>query len=304
MRYNQLVAKKTLLLLGTLAFLSTFVYADGLKVLKEKSFQMKDYQNLFVDVSGANVNIQSWEKQEVFVKVSGNDKAKSRLKYDVFQDGDVVRVIIKKKESFWNWFGSNIKIKVEAFVPSKYNALVQTSGGDISVTGITGGFKLETSGGDINLNSLIGKVNAETSGGDIQLNEHKGNMYLSTSGGDIVCKNVIGDVKAETSGGDINVNQKDGRLFAETSGGDIVIYYSGENRGIEASTSGGDITANVPANFKAKVHLETSGGSVESNFDNAKTISVKRSEFTADYNGGGPFLKLETSGGDVRVFQK
>lgn len=300
----QLVSKKALLLLGTLAFLSTFVYGDDLRVLKEKTFQMKDFQNLSVEVSGANVKIQNWDKQEVYVKISGNEKAISKLKYDVFQEGDYVRVVIKKKDSFWNWFGSNIRVRVEAFVPSKFNARVETSGGDINVSGITGGFRFDTSGGDINLKYLNGKVNAETSGGNIQLLGHKGNMFLSTSGGNITCKNVVGDVKAETSGGDIDIDQNDGKLFAETSGGDISILYNGENKGIDASTSGGDITAKIPANFKAKVHLETSGGSVKSNFDNAKTFKVKRSEFDAEYNGGGPLVKLETSGGDITVHQK
>ncbi len=304
MNKSQLITKKTFLLLGTLVFLSTFVYGDDLKIVKEKTFQTKDYQNLSVEVSGANVKIQNWDKQEVYVKIFGNEKAATKLKYNVFQDGDIVRVIIKKKDSFWNWFGSNIKVRVEAFVPAKFNASVTTSGGDITVSGITGGFSFETSGGDINLKNLNGKVKAETSGGDIQLTEHKGNMFLSTSGGDITCKNVIGDVKAETSGGDIEVDQNDGRLFAETSGGDISILYNGENKGIDASTSGGDITAKFPASFKARVRLETSGGSVKSNFDNAKNIKVKRSELDAEYNGGGPLVKLETSGGDITVYQK
>lgn len=304
MKNYQMISKRAMMLLGTLAFLSSFVYADDLRVLKEKTFQMKDYQNFFVDASGADVKVEGWAKQEVYVKVSGNEKAASKLKYDVFQDGDVVRVIIKKKDSFWNWFGSNIRIKVEAFVPSKYNAHIETSGGDINVKEITGGFRFDTSGGDITLAHLNGKVTAETSGGDIQLLEHKGNMFLSTSGGDIVCKNVAGDVKAETSGGDINVEQKDGRLFAETSGGDIAIMYSGVNKGIEAETSGGDITAKLSSDFKANVHLETTGGDVECNFNNSKTTKVKRSELTAEFNGGGPVLRLETSGGDVTVYQK
>jgi len=304
MNNYQLFSKRALMLLGTLAFLSSFAYAEDLKVLKEKTFQMKDYQNFFVDASGADVKVVSWDKQEVYVKISGNDKAASKLKYDVFQDGDVVRVIIKRKSSFWNWFGSNIRIKVDVFVPAKYNAHVETSGGDIYVKGITGGFRFDTSGGGITLVKINGKVNAETSGGDIQLTEHYGNMLLSTSGGDIVCRGVVGDVKAETSGGDIQIQQKDGRLFAETSGGDIVIEYSGVNKGIEAETSGGDISAKLPADFKANVHLETTGGSIDSNFPNSKSTKVKRSELVAEFNGGGPVLRLETSGGDVTVDQK
>ncbi|MEW6655097.1 MAG: DUF4097 family beta strand repeat-containing protein, partial [Bacteroidota bacterium] len=163
------VTKKVLIFLVSFGFLSSFAYAHDSKMIKEKTFQMKDDQNLFVEVSGANVKIENWNKQEVYVKISGNHNAASKLKYDVFQEGDAVRVVIKRKDSFWNWFGSNIKVKVEAFVPAKFNAQVKTSGGDINVKGITGRFSFETSGGNINLKNLNGKVNAETSGGDIEL---------------------------------------------------------------------------------------------------------------------------------------
>jgi DUF4097 and DUF4098 domain-containing protein YvlB len=52
----------------------------------------------------------------------------------------------------------------------------------------------------------------------------------------------------------------------QTSGGDIEIDYYGNNKGIEASTSGGGIHVKVPASLKANVYFETSGGDIESNF--------------------------------------
>lgn len=296
--------KKFFLLLGLFAFLNANVFAEELRTLKENTFQVKDYQNIYVNASGTDVKIESWDKQEVYVKILGNNKAEEKLKFEVYQEGDVVKIIIKKKNSFWNWFSSHISSRVEAKVPAKFNANVETSGGDIKVTGMTGGFKFDTSGGDIMLLNLNGKVTAETSGGDIQLSSHNGEMFLSTSGGDITTKDVEGNLKAETSGGDIKIDSKDGKIYGSTSGGDIIISYKGENKGIKAETSGGDIQAYLPANFKANVHLETSGGEVESHFKNSKTIKVKRSELTAEFNNGGPVLDLETSGGDVVVEQK
>lgn len=301
MKSMNLIGKRALLLIGTIAFLASTAYADDIRVIREKTFSVKDWQNLYVDVSGAGVKIESWDKSEVYIKISGNERAEEKMKFDIHQDGDVVKVIIKKKSSFWNWFGGNIKLKVEAFVPKKFNAHVETSGGDIYAKQISGGFRFETSGGDISTKMLKGKVIASTSGGDIMLNQHNGNMNLSTSGGDIICKTVDGDVNAETSGGDIQLDVNNGKVHAETSGGDVVIKYNGVHQGIHAETSGGDISVKLPNDCKADAHLETSGGSCENNFPNSKNIKVKRSEITAILNGGGPRIELQTSGGDVKI---
>jgi hypothetical protein len=279
--------------------------ADSMKLIREKSFQVKDWQNLYTKASGADVKVESWDKQEVYVKIFANHRAEEKMRFDIYQDGDVVKVIAEKKgNSFWNLWGGGISVRIEAFVPRNFNAHLESSGGDLSVANLTGGFKLYTSGGDVNTNNTDGKLHAETSGGDIKLNSHKGEMDISTSGGDIICHNVKGDVKGETSGGDIHIEVTDGKIDVSTSGGDIGIDYSGANQGIEASTSGGSITAKLPSDFKAKAHLETSGGDIDNNFSNSKSTHVKRSRVDAEFNGGGPTLNLETSGGDVEVNQK
>ena len=304
MKKRNFITQKVLMLIGTLAFFASFTYADDKKLLLEKSYQMKDWENLYVSASGADIKVDSWDKQEVYVKIFGNHRAEEKLKYEIYQDGPVVKVIIKRKGSFFNWSWGNRSVYVEAKVPKKFNTNLETSGGDIEVKNITGGFKFDTSGGDISALNLNGKLHAETSGGDIKLDTHYGYMDVSTSGGDIDCKNVSGDLKAETSGGDINVELKDGKINCETSGGGIRILYTGVNKGIDASTSGGTIRAKLPSDFNANVHLETSGGEIENNFTNTRASKVKRSELIAEYNSGGPTLHLETSGGDIIVDQK
>ncbi len=301
-QYNLL--KKMLVVIPLIMISASLSLADNLKLIREKSFQVKDWQSVYVNTSGADVKVESWDKPEVYVKIFANSRAESKMKFDIYQEGDVVKVIAKKRGSMFSWFGNNLSVRVEVMTPKNFNPHVETSGGDINVANLVGDFKLDTSGGDITLSNTNGKLKAETSGGDITLDKHKGVMSLSTSGGDIKCEETNGDLHAETSGGNINIDLTDGKLFAETSGGDIAINYTGPNKGIEASTSGGEIQIKLPADFKAKVHLETSGGEISNNFSNSKLKRVRRSEVDAEFNGGGSVLKLETTGGDIIVSQK
>lgn len=284
--------------------MSSFVYADDLRLIREKTFQVKDWENVYVNASGADVRVESWDKQEVYVKIFANRRAEEKMNFDLYQEGEVVKVIAKRRGSIFNWFGGGLSVRIEIIAPKNYNPHVETSGGDISVANMNGGFKLNTSGGDVTLKNTNGKVRVETSGGDISLAAHKGEMQLSTSGGDIKCKQTKGDLNAETSGGDIILETSEGKVNAETSGGDIKIDYSGANLGLNASTSGGQVHVKIPGDFKANVHLETSGGGISNNFNNSRSEKVKRGEVDALFNGGGPKLNLETSGGDIIVDQK
>jgi len=301
---NFKLIRRANLLLFLIGLTSSISLADNLRLIREKSFQVKDWQNVYVNASGADVKVESWDKEEVYVKIFANRNAEEKMRFDIYQEGDVVKVIAKKRGSFFSWFGNSFNVRIEIMTPKNFNTHVETSGGDIRVSNLTGGFKLDTSGGDISLINTEGKVNAETSGGNITLNRQKGSMNLSTSGGDIICAEAEGDLYAETSGGDIKIDLNEGKLHAETSGGDITIIYSGVNRGITAETSGGDIKVKLPSDFKAKVHLETSGGGIHNNFSNSRSERVRRGEVDAMFNGGGEILRLETSGGEVRVEQK
>jgi DUF4097 and DUF4098 domain-containing protein YvlB len=298
--------KKLILILALTILATSFSFGKELKTIQEKTFSVKDWENLYVNADGADIIVASWDKQEVYVKVLGNHKAEEQIKLKIEKENDAVVVIAKEKKfhSFFNWFGNNISLRIEVMVPRKYNADLETSGGNLKLSDLTGGFKLNTSGGNISLNGNNGKLNAETSGGNIKLVNHKGKMDISTSGGNIDCRSVTGDLKAETSGGNVDIELTDGKLYTETSGGDISISYTGMNKGLEASTSGGSIRVKLPADFKAKAHLETGGGTVRNHFSNVKDSKVSQSEIDCELNGGGNILKLETSGGDVIVDQK
>ncbi len=80
------------------------------------------------------------------------------------------------KEKF-HWFGGSQnrnEAKYTIQVPARFNARLDTSGGGISASNLTGEVKADTSGGGLRFAHLHGPLNGETSGGGIHVNDCEG----------------------------------------------------------------------------------------------------------------------------------
>lgn len=257
-----------LTLLFVLSLNHTFASSksDDKKVIKEKTFQIATSKKISVTCDGGDIVFTPWDKSEVYVKITGNDKAAK--KYDFKFEANSDEITVKaERDNGSNWF-SNYSLKIEVKVPARFNIYTNTSGGDIKVGGIEGG------------------------------------IYLETSGGDIWGDRFEGDFYASTSGGDIKLFCNNAKIEASTSGGDITVEYTGVNQGINLSTSGGDIEVKVPADFNAKVDLSTSGGDVDCNLTLNDVKRLSETEIIGNINKGGKPLSASTSGGDVTVYKK
>lgn len=177
---------------------------------------------------------------------------------------------------------------------------MQTSGGNIVAERIEGDTEIRTSGGDLVASTITGELNAETSGGNVRLQQINGATRANTSSGDVKAANIRGDVELQSSGGNINATAIDGRIRAGTSGGNVEAELLGANRGIEVTSSGGDIVLRVPKNIGAVVNASTSGGSVSSELPMSATVSGER-RLSGTINGGGEAIQARTSGGNIRL---
>lgn len=274
MKLNKIISRAVILsIIGLFLPLSAgcraahFKHINDLKVIGEKSFSIKPGKNLRIKTSTGDVIVTSWDKEEVYIKISGDDDAEENMRFEFENDGNLVELTAKKQNSFTSWFeGLNLKIEVK--VPHHFNIDVNTAGGDIKYGGINGKVFIQTSGGDIWGEKFTGRLEAATSGGDISL---------------------------------IGYNSK---IDASTSGGDIKLDYSGENFGIELSTSGGDILVKLPEDFNASATLRTSGGDVYCGLPMKNISKSSNYSIVGDINDGGELLIAETSGGDVDVIKK
>jgi DUF4097 and DUF4098 domain-containing protein YvlB len=293
----------TTILVAIVCFSSTPLLSNDLKVIHEKTFKTEVGKNFKLNTGSGDVYISTWDKPEVYVKISGNKKAASKMKFKFDESENGIKIEGKRESwfSFFSWGG--VYVKYEVKLPSRYNADVSTSGGDIKLYDLKGTVEFHTSGGDIFVKNIEGYIHNSTSGGDITVEDNMGQAELSTSGGDIHVKNFNGDLSASTSGGDILLEGRNGKVDASTSGGDIKLAYFETNKGIDLSSTGGDIEVKVPPDFSAYLDLSTTGGDVSCDLPVTSKGKISSSKMKGEINGGGPTLECSTTGGDITVFK-
>lgn len=282
----------------------------------EKTFTVQPGGLLNVATQGGDIRIQTSSESTVKVVAKQKIRASSeseadeilkKLELTIEQQPAGITAVAKyeKSESGFHW-GSWPPVQVDfvVTVPSKYNVDLKTSGGDVTVADLLGKVHARTSGGNVVLGRISGEVNAGTSGGDMSLVEGADTVKLGTSGGNIRVDRAVGPTELDTSGGDIVIKSVENTLHAGTSGGDIKAGIAGPLKGdCRLGTSGGRVRVTVDKAAAFNLDAVTSGGGVDAA---GLTITIERggagrSRLAGKVNGGGPLLRLRSSGGDVIV---
>jgi len=180
---------------------------------------------------------------------------------------------------------------------------LETEGGNIDTTGVTGRVEAESGGGSLRLDDIGGGVHAETGGGSIDVGTVSGDLGLHTGGGAIEVRHANGKVVAETGGGSVEI-QSGQDATIETGGGSVQVRQC--NGRVKVSTGGGSVDlADVggPADIetgggtihltsaKGHVHAETGGGGIE-------LLGVPSAH--AETGAGGITVKILNTGGERR----
>ncbi len=258
---------------------------------------------LKTDIGTVKVSGSSSSEVSVVANIRGRERDVQDFEISADQSSDGVSVVGRSKEHRSWFFGGSGELDVEytVIVPQSYNIQVETSGGNIAVSGVNGTVKGETSGGDAEATAVDGTIDLSTSGGDVKAERVNGEVRLETSGGDARARAVKGGVDVSTSGGNVEIMDVDGKVRAETSGGNVRVQVKGSNRGVHVETSGGDIDVVVPKSVGAMIDAETSGGDVVCDLPVTVSGRVGESRIRGTVNGGGETIYAHTSGGDVRI---
>jgi len=287
----------------------------------DKTFTVSPGGTLLVDADGADIHVAGNDSNQVVVHMvfRGSESDLAKMKIDAVQTSNGVSVTMKKEDRGWfSWGGWGGEQNIQVTVPRHYTvnahtggggvelkdtegaATLHTSGGDVSAKNVGGNVELKTSGGSIHADAIRGDVDADTSGGDVSAKNITGNAKLQTSGGSIQADTVQGDVDADTSGGDVRLLKVDGKIRGNSSGGSVRLSLVGANRGISATSSGGDIEMSLPRGTAARIDASTSGGEVTTDIPVTTTV-VKEHALHGTFNGGGETIYAHTSGGSIRV---
>ena len=190
-----------------------------------------------------------------------NDQIKKYLDENYTLDIKVVSgklyATAKQKTSFNNWNNQGLSISFKISVPKQVNSNLQTSGGSIQISALSGSQNFVTSGGSLAVDNVSGNTVGATSGGSISLSNSNDNIDLKTSGGSISAKDCNGTISLATSGGSLSLNNLSGNINAATSGGSVSA--NNINGTLITGTSGGSMNLDgISGNVKAS----TSGGNM------------------------------------------
>lgn len=297
----------------------------------EKTYSVKSSGNLSVLSEFGAIDIQTAEQEKVEVVITKESKSKSveavekmladfELAFE--QEGSDVHIqgVFKHDRDHWSKQFNLAKIHFLITVPQQYNIDLNTAGSDISVANLTGDVRVKTSGGSLHFQSITGPVLGHTSGGSIEAINVAGDVQVRTSGGSIRFGAIRGFISGRTSGGSIKAVDCNQGIDVRTSGGSI--WLGGISKNVTARTSGGSIQATMATQPQNACNLRTSGGAITCTLIpnvavdlEAKTIGgrvttdfavestiqekVPKDRLEGRINGGGPLLKLRTSGGNI-----
>ena len=277
------------------------VFQSGAEANFTKSFSVAPGGKLTMKVDRGDVQVRGGTGNAVVVRVTrevtrANASTAAQLirehRIEFEQNGSNITVTAHKPPSlnsgsFWGIFTRpNLEVHYEITVPEQFTADLQTAGGNIDTSGLRGQLKVETMGGNLDIAGIDGDVDGKTMGGNIRATECKAKLQIETMGGNLTVEQFAGpSVHGSTSGGDITAS------FASVPTADC-----------ELNTSGGSVRARLPSSAHITLDAETAGGSVSSELPVQGTHHDSRLSGTV--NGGGPTIKLRTSGGDIRIAQQ
>jgi len=241
--------------------------------------------NLHIKVDIGAVRVEGGANQGISYVIrnrsyeSAEDKARRQFdsyKVSAYVRGDTAWIVGDWDSGRPRKFSSDVTVTV----PREIELVkIETEGGAVVTTGITGRLEAESGGGTIHLDDIGGAISAETGGGAIDVGNVGSDLTVKTGGGTIHIGSAKGKVIAESGGGNLDLVSGSQGASLETGGGSIQVQKcTGE---VKASTGGGSIDLGEISGGGAT--METGGGSL-------KIASAS-----------GP-VKAETGGGTIELY--
>lgn len=287
---------KLLLLLTLLLSLPGLVNAQGEESVT-KSFSVKRGGTLNVRLTSGDIRISTWDKNEVSLKISSDDKEEIDGITAKLEGNKII--ISDRNSSSWGWSGD---ITLNISIPSEFNTEINTQSGDVTQTGsLKGTSTVFTAGGDIRLGDVTGKTTLKSNGGDITTGNVGGELLLSTNGGDVRTGTVNGKVDINTMGGSIDVKNAGNDLSVNTMGGDITV--GNINGSADVKTMGGSIrigktsgNANINT-YGGDISLSGASGNIEATtYGGNLNLKNINGSVNADTKSGNIYIDLNPSG--------
>lgn len=279
----------------------THISREGGAWAQQISGSLAAVKNLRVKVDTGAVVVHGGEQQGInyvaHIRFGTSSEQEARREFEEYKVTAYV-----KGDTAWivgDWQGHrqprHCNSEFSVTVPREMTLVkLETAGGSVDATGLTGHVDAESGGGSIHFDDIGNGVSAETGGGPIDVGTVNGDLGLHTGGGAIEVRQANGKVVAETGGGSVEIRSGAQGAVIETGGGGIAVKHCGGR--LKAHTGGGSVEL---SDVDGPVDIDTGGGSIR--------LTSAKGHVRAETGGGGielygvPSAKAETGAGGITV---
>lgn len=275
---------RSLLLLFAALTLAPLASAQS-QTLVERTFPVRDGQNLAVDVGSGAVTVETTARGEAEVVVRGTGRNVAAdfeaLRFTATMDGNTLRVRTQPRSRF----GIRTRSSTSSFsytvrVPRRFNVNVDTGSGSVRV-------------GDVE-----GTLSVDTGSGSVQTGDVRGNASVDTGSGSVRMGRIVGRLSVDTGSGSVQVEEQDGPASIDTGSGSATITLA-RVAPLTVDTGSGSATVTLPRGAAADLSAEGSSVTLDDAF--AFSGRRERGELVGRIGGGGDRIDIETGSGAVRI---
>lgn len=323
--------KYKLTLLSCFLLMGSSLFAGDREEKIEKEFNLGKKGTITIDANDGVINISTWNKNIVRVKVVkkvygySSDRVERALddvhiRMDLRGNTLSIRVLERNHNRF-RYFNSRrerVRVYFDITAPKEVSLEIVVDESDVSVNGTKGDLEISTDEGDIDLRSIeANRILLEADEGRIFLE----NVKINDDGDELIAKIEVdeGSIKisdAEFSSldlradeGEIKIkNTKVKDLVARVDEGSISIELDpSKDSEIRVESDEGNVELRFPKDYSVEYDLYASDGSIRSDFD----IDFYDSDYRNDYarargtlRNGDNKLRVKTDEGNIRFMRK
>src|SRR6266511_1235174 len=249
---------------------------------------------LDVNNFAGDVAIKVWDKDAVRVQVNHSDREIVDIK-----PGEQTLTIRSRSVRG----GPPRSLDYEITVPKWMAISVSGQYADVIMDGVGGDVTVETTRGDVNVTGGSGVVMLKSIQGEVTLQKAKGRIEVRAVNEGMRLSDISGDLSAETTNGSIILDRIDSsNVDLYTVNGNISYDGPIKDRGVyRLTTHNGMIAVAVPEKVNATLMVRTYNGSFRSTFPVKQDDENRRKRFTLTLGNGSAHLELESFGGTIAL---
>jgi lia operon protein LiaG len=257
----------------------------------------------------------------VYPESSGHWRTTVRVRDDgTFGDGngrrDSRRVEIRSDGS-----GLEAYADMTIRIPRGQRFSLHHAAGEITATNVDGNIRLDSQSAPVTVDGARGTLSVDVGSGSIEVSDVEGDVDLDTGSGSVTATNVHGiELNIDTGSGSVDVSGAAVRtlnidtgsggvdvlessaesVMIDTGSGGVHGTFTASPDDIEIDTGSGSVTLGLPADYSAKVAVETSSGDIDFDFP-VQVRHFERNEVNGTIGSGNGSLSIDTGSGSVRI---